>query len=186
MASPGFRASIVHGTSVERALRAFRPCAWITLMRSGRPIRTAAGVPDSARPGSGPERAPIQPSFRAFRPAPRCQPSPLHETRIAREIAPQSPNGRFDISSIGNVRRIPWSVAALSAGSLAPGTKAEMVGQSLCAANDNAVAKADSTRSGLRTASGPMCPPEIQTYPTHSLPARMLNPCVVLSPRRNR
>src|SRR5207253_2844366 len=68
----------------------------------------------------------------------------------------QSPKSRVDISSIGNVMRIPCSTAELRAVSLVPGRNADTCEEPFSAAKFSAVLNAVPRASGCRTASGPM------------------------------
>lgn len=71
----------------------------------------------------------------------------------------QLPNSRDDISNIGNLIRIPCSIAVLRAASPVPGRNAETRDEPLSTAKCSAVLKAEATAWGSMTASGPICPP---------------------------
>jgi hypothetical protein len=66
-----------------------------------------------------------------------------------------------DIISMGNLIRIPWSMALRSTPELDPGAKQETFVDWLPAATASAAEKAASMRSGEATATGPMCPPSL-------------------------
>jgi hypothetical protein len=125
------------------------------------PMRTGVGKRRRSRRDlhqTGPQKTDESPTYWHPLAKPGCEESLVASHKARGRYWAQLPKSRDDISSIGNLSRMPCSKAIVRPASLAPGRNADTCGPPLSTARRSAVVRAVAAALNCRTATGPIWP----------------------------